>query len=716
MAIVKGTGGFLDIAANLIPDGTYTVAVWYKTANAAGFESFFYYANTASNTVRIDNWGGTIRHRVDQAFGSGAEEAAGSVADTWQCVIGSMSVSDGVPRLVTDSAAVDAGGGTGAFQTPASPALRIFGRLDGGNQPANGGKFGMAAIYPAKVDATDEAHIVGGGNPDLLPSETSPIALWIDVAGLAVDGSDNVTSWTDQVGGLVLTPSGTVTADTDFAPVTYPTDTPTISNVDGDNAVNQGQLVNINVSDFTESITSGDIGGVAFPSIPDNDPADDVIQVRMPVTLAAGTYDVTISGATETDTISGVAYAITHQYTAPYAPVDDNSLFAGQSLTEDSYFRIVTPPANGTIDAATAEASSLWGNDVDDIYTPDEGFTGDDTVTLEILYADGATAQWTATITVEEQVDTTPDPFTVDPLTNQALDQWVEFDPILVSGIDAGEQIAVVVSGTDVQYAVDSGSGYGGFSATSTNVQAGDLVKPRIRTIDDFSSEATGSISIGSESSSLSATTRAAVLPVLDTPIPDLSLGEEDVVSLDLDDYFSGAAAYSMGGIPAASGLSFSGSVLSGTTNKDDIAASPFNLTTTAFSADGSTQDVFEVTVVDDIAPVISIGALNTTDTTPIASGNAGDADSLVLDLEGVDVTHSSSYNITPSAGSWSQQFPELALGEYLMTLTGVDSAGNETVVTAALNVVESVATSPRGLFQPLFRSLSGSVNQTLFR
>ncbi|MDC8457806.1 Ig-like domain-containing protein [Marinobacter sp. DS40M6] len=711
MSLVKGTGGFLDIAANLIPDGTYTIAVWYKTANAAGFESFFYYANTASNTVRIDNWGGKIRHRVDQAFGSGAEEDAGSVANTWQCVIGSMSVSDGVPRLVTDSAAVDAGGGTGAFQTPASPALRIFGRLDGGNQPANGGKFGMAAIYPAKVDATDEAHIVGGGNPDLLPSETSPIALWIDVAGLAVDGSDNVTSWTDQVGGLVLTPSGTVTADTDFAPVTYPTDTPTISNVDGDNAVNQGQLVNINVTDFTESITSGDIGGVAFPSIPDNDPADDVIQVRMPVTLAAGTYDVTISGATETDTISGVTYAITHQYTAPYAPVDSNSLFAGQSLTEDSYFRIVTPPANGTIDAATAEADSLWGNDVDDIYTPDEGFTGDDTVTLEILYADGTTAQWTATITVEEQIDTDPDAFTVDPLTNQALDQWVEFDPILVSGIDPGEQIAVVVSGTYVQYAVDSGSGYGGFSATSTNVQAGDLVKPRIRTIDDFSSEATGSISIGSESSSLSATTRAAVLPVLDTPVPNLNLGEEDVVSLDLDDYFSGASSYSLSGIPAGSGLSFTGSVLSGETNKNDVEASPYNLTATAFSADGSIQDVFEVTVVDDIAPTISIGAINTMDTTPTASGSAGDSDSLTLDLDGVDVTHTSSYNITPSGGSWSQQFPELAIGTYNMTLTGVDTAGNETVETATLQIVEPSTSPSSKLLRQLLR---GSLRSSL--
>ncbi|ATN93352.1 hypothetical protein [Marinobacter phage PS3] len=155
-------------------------------------------------------------------------------------------------------------------------------------------------------------------------------------------------------------------------------------------------------------------------------------------------------------------------------------------------------------------------------------------------------------------------------------------------------------------------------------------------------------------------------------------------------------------------GIAVSSLTLEGGTLQD---ASSNNATLTLNSV-GDTSGV----LVDGVAPVISINALTTTDTTPVVTGSAEDADSLVLDLEGVDITHSSSYNITPSAGSWSQQLPELALGEYLMTLTGVDSAGNETVVTAALNVVESVATSPRGLFQPLFRSLSGSVNQTLFR
>ena len=122
------------------------------------------------------------------------------------------------------------------------------------------------------------------------------------------------------------------------------------------------------------------------------------------------------------------------------------------------------------------------------------------------------------------------------------------------------------------------------------------------------------------------------------------------------------------------------------------------------------------MTVVDDIAPAISINALTTLDTTPIASGSAGDASAITLQVEGVDVTHSSNYTPTLSNGAWTQQLNELALGTYTMTATGVDDAGNESVVSATLKVVEQIATSPRGLFQPLFRSLTGSVNQTLFR
>lgn len=179
--------------------------------------------------------------------------------------------------------------------------------------------------------------------------------------------------------------------------------TPTISNVDGDNAVNQGQLVNIDVSDFTETITSGSIGGTAFPSIPDNDPSDDVIQVRIPVTLSAGTYDVTISGATESATISGVAYSVTHPYQAPYAPVDSNSDWKGQKVTEDTYWRVITPFAHGTYDfTAGAAETPPFGNDINDHFTPDAGYVGSDSEVREVLYADGTTAQYTVNIEIGE--------------------------------------------------------------------------------------------------------------------------------------------------------------------------------------------------------------------------------------------------------------------------------------------------------------------------
>ena len=491
---------------------------------------------------------------------------------------------------------------------------------------------------------------------------------------------------------------------------------PAVVSVDSDNAVNQYQLVFVDVSGFTESISSVTLNGVDCV-VTENDPTDDQIQVRVPGTLATGTYTMVVSGATETATITGVDYTQIAPFTSPVGDVDSNSGFSSPiKITPGTFHWIESGPSNGTLDSARAEAEGLWANDITDIYTPNVGFTGEDFIVFGLLFDDGTTDTITATITVEAQVDTDPDAFTVDPLTNQALDQWVEFPAIEVTGIDAGEEIAVSVTGTDVQYAVDAGAGFAGFTAATTNVQLGYLVKPRIRTANGFEVERTGSLAIGSQSSSLSATTRAAVLPTLDSALPDLNLGQGDAVSVDLDNYFSGASSYGLSGLPSNSGLEFDGSVLSGTTNVDDIEASPFTLVATAYSSDGSIQDSFDVTVIDDIAPAVTINPLTTLDTTPVASGSAGDATSLTLDVEGVDVTHSSTYSPTISSGSWTQQLNELAIGTYTMTATGVDDAGNETVVSATLKVVEQIATSPRGLFQPLFRSLTGSVNQTLFR
>lgn len=380
--------------------------------------------------------------------------------------------------------------------------------------------------------------------------------------------------------------------------------TPTINNVDGDNAVNQYQQAIVDVSGFAETITTATLGGVAC-TIPENDPADNQITVGMPGTgLATGTYDFVISGSTETDTITGISYTVTHEFTAPYEPVDSNSLFAGQLLTSDSYHRIVTPPTNGTLDTATAEADSLWGNDVDDIYTPNEGFTGDDTVTLEILYSDGTTAQWTATITVEA-------PDTVGPV--------VQSVSVPTAGTyAAGEVLSLTVNWDE--------------ATTVTGTPALNL--------DIGGSARQANYASGSGTNALVFTY---------------------TVQTDDED---------------TDGITVSSLTLDGGTIKDAAG----NDATLTLNAVGDTSAV----LVDGVAPVISIDALTTTDTTPVVSGSAGDAASLTLVVDGV------TYNPTPSGGAWSQQLNTLAPATYTMTLDGQDSAGNAaTQQTATLTVNE---------------------------
>lgn len=307
--------------------------------------------------------------------------------------------------------------------------------------------------------------------------------------------------------------------------------------------------------------------------------------------------------------------------------------------------------------------------------------------------------------------DTTPDAFSFTDQTGVEPESVDESNAITITGVDAGEDIAVTITGGQYAVSTDGGSSFGGWTSAGTNVQLNHQIKVRNTASSEFSTAANTTLTAGGVSDTFTRTTRAAVLPTLDTPIPDLDLGETDAVNLDLDDHFSGASSYTLTGIPTDSGLSFSGSVLSGNVNKDDIAASPFNLTATAFSADGSIQDVFEVVVVDDIVPVISINSLTTTDTTPVVTGSAGDATSLTL------VVNSVTYNPTPSGGTWSQQLPELALDTYPMTLNGQDAAGNDAVeATAVLTVVDEIVAAGNGLFRPLFRANKKSTFKNLFR
>lgn len=150
-------------------------------------------------------------------------------------------------------------------------------------------------------------------------------------------------------------------------------------------------------------------------------------------------------------------------------------------------------------------------------------------------------------------------------------------------------------------------------------------------------------------------------------------------------------------------GIAVSSLTLEGGTLQD---ASSNNATLTLNSV-GDTSGV----LVDGVAPVISINALTTTDTTPVVTGSAGDATSLTL------VVNSVTYNPTPSGGTWSQQLPELALDTYPMTLNGQDAAGNDAVeAQAVLTVVDEIVATGNGLFRPLFRASKKSTFKNLFR
>lgn len=104
--------------------------------------------------------------------------------------------------------------------------------------------------------------------------------------------------------------------------------------------------------------------------------------------------------------------------------------------------------------------------------------------------------------------------------------------------------------------------------------------------------------------------------------------------------------------------------------------------------------------LVDGVGPVISIFPLTTLDTTPVVSGSAGDATSLTL------VVNGQTYTPAPSGGSWSQQLPTLALGDYAMTLNGEDANGNAAIeASATLSVVDELSNA-NSILRPVLKSI----------
>lgn len=622
MAIVRGAGGYLSLSANLLPTGSYTVLTWFKRNSVADFSHIWEYRNTATNYVTLETRAGPLRVYDLQATADAPTTSASCTVNTWHAAAVTRATSDNSMSIVADFGSVDSGGSSGTYQTPASPDFTLFSLAGGAEASPTGFKVGAIAIYGSELDATDLAHLNGGGNPTDLPSATAPTALWIDSAGVAKDGSNNLTTWTDEIGGLVLTPSGTVTVDdADTAPVAYSAGpaAPTLDSVPA--TAYPGEPITVTGSDLTGA--SADFGGETASVTVNSDTEIEVTIAQGDLPFGTDTLTVTTSGGSATDDIE----LIVEPGTGGYVDV---------------------------VDPAVADTSSLAHQF--------EAAGGDPVAT-------GDQCQWRYTGTPGDPTSMT-----------------VQADT-LVSALDAEGSV-------DVRFWDATDSTWGSWTELNAAVPVVDETAP---TVSSVAVPADGTYGIG-DSLSFTVNWDEAV-DVTGTPALNLDIGG----SARQANYASGTGT---------SALVFSYTVQSGDLDTNGITVSSLTLDGGTIVDQADTPNAANLTLnsvgatsgilVDGVAPVISINPLTTLDTSPIVSGSAGDATSLTLVVTGVGT-----YNPTPSGGTWSQQLSTLALGDYAMTLNGVDAAGNAAVEkTATLSVVDEL---PAGVIGRIKQSRSRS-------
>ena len=137
-------------------------------------------------------------------------------------------------------------------------------------------------------------------------------------------------------------------------------------------------------------------------------------------------------------------------------------------------------------------------------------------VTASSSYSTGATASvtiggvssnFTATT---RAADTTPNAFTFTAVSGAEISTATDSNAIVVAGTDAGQNSVVTITGGT--YAIDTGSGFGAFTALSSNIQLGQSIKVRLNSSSSYSAATTATLTIGGVSSVFTVNTRAVDL------------------------------------------------------------------------------------------------------------------------------------------------------------------------------------------------------------
>ncbi|HCD7429121.1 TPA: Ig-like domain repeat protein, partial [Citrobacter werkmanii] len=606
--------------------------------------------------------------------------------------------------IVTDNAGNTANSTTLAMTVDTSVAAPVIALSDDTGTP---GDNQTNDTTPGFAIATDNDAIsvmvsIDGGTPVAATKDAD--GQWhIDSAALA-DGDHTIVATVTDLAGNTATSSLTFTVDTTLS-------VPTIDLADASDSgsLNSDNITNDTMPAFTLGSIDADVTKV---QVLINDTAYDVVQSEGRWTftapeLADGTYSVTVQvtdDAGNVQTSTALAITVDTTVAAPVIALSDDTGTAGDNQTNDATpgFTVSTDPDafsvmvsidGGTPVAATKTADGQWH--IDSTALAD----GDHTIVATVTDLAGNTAD-SATLTFT--VDTTLSVPTID-LADASDSGSSNSDNITrdttpaftLGSIDADvTSVQVLINGTAYPATLTDGT----WTFTAPELADGDY-SVTVQVTDDAGNVQT------STALAVTVDTRVAA-PVIalsdDTGTPGDNQTRDATpgftVSTD-PDAFSVMVSID-GGTPVAATKAADGQwhIDSAALADGDhtIVATVTDLAgNTATSSLTFTVDTTLSVPTIDLADASDSGSLNsdniTRDTTPAFTLGSIDADVTKVQV----IINGTAYDAVQSEGKWTFTAPELADGDYSVTVQVTDDAGNVQTSTALAVTVDTRVAAP---------------------
>ncbi|WP_262462519.1 Ig-like domain-containing protein [Alloalcanivorax balearicus] len=398
--------------------------------------------------------------------------------------------------------------------------------------------------------------------------------------------------------------------------------------------------------------------------------------------LAEGDYSfsATATDAANNTSDPSAAFEVSIDTTAPEAPTvepTDGAILTGTAEAGSTVE--VDTNGDGTPDyTVEADADGNWS------VAPDTPLAHDTEVSVTATDDAGNTSDPVTTIVDENLSDTTPP---AAPVIAEAVDDVAPgTDPVLTGGstndttptltgtAEAGSTVAIFQDGTEIGTATTDGSGNWSFTPT-TELAEGD------HSFTATATDAAGNTSDPSAAFELNVDTTAPATPTVEPTGGTTLTGTAEAgstVEVDVDgdgtpDYTAEADADGNWSVtpdaPLADG-----------TEVSVTASDP------AGNTSGPVTTIVDENLNDTTPPVVTLDAVVTNDSTPELTGTVDDPDaSIVVSVGGNDYVATNNGN-----GTWTLadgDLPALTDGDYTVTVTGSDGAGNEGTATGTVTI-----------------------------